>query len=376
MAASRRVCLALAFTLMAVFLLHNNSAASSRHEEVDTKAFSTSDHLSCRWLGLCGVSHIEAGSMPTIDQADKGHALYESEHGHHDPTIIAEWLDSSKHAQEADKLKAVPQYVLDHAPLVHLHSEELYWPSDMQEHLKHITPTVQYDVVDEEYRHPGLNDLLDLNKLDGERGWKLYLQSNDDVMDMPAWLTSEYGIPVFPDDDENKEDVTHGNMEPKRNYTVGGRSSGPAVLMVIDKGNGVVDAMWHFFYSYNLGNGVFGIRFGNHVGDWEHTVMRFHNGTPVEMFLSEHAGGVSYTYEAMEKDVTGIRVSRPRRSAALTSSLTSLLACYLLCRRHPRHVRQARPAPIHYPLWHPQGRNRQRPSVGPGLELLWLRLHH
>lgn len=304
---TKRICLGLALTLIAVFLLQNNAAANSRHEEIETRNFSLGDRLTCRWLGLCGVSHIEDGNLPKMEQVERGHALYESEHGHHDRTIIAEWKDESSTYSTAD-LKPVPAFVLKHAPLVHLHSEEVYWPSDMQEHLKHITPTVRYDVVPEQYRKPGINDLLELNKLDGKRGWKLYLKSDDDIEDMPAWLTSEYGIPVFPDDDEQKDVSQLGSMEPKRNYTVGGRSSGPAVLMVIDKGNGVIDAMWHFFYSYNLGNGVFGIRFGNHVGDWEHTVMRFHNGTPVEMFLSEHAGGVSYTYEAMEKDVTGKRV--------------------------------------------------------------------
>ena len=28
--------------------------------------------------------------------------------------------------------------------------------------------------------------------------------------------------------------------------------------------------------------------FGNHVGDWEHTEMRFQNGRPTDMYLSVH----------------------------------------------------------------------------------------
>jgi hypothetical protein len=82
---------------------------------------------------------------------------------------------------------------------------------------------------------------------------------------------------------------------------VGGRSDAPAVLVVVPKGDGVVDAFWFFFYSYNLGNTVFNVRFGNHVGDWEHTTVRFHNGVPKAIFFSEHAGGEAYTYEAVEK---------------------------------------------------------------------------
>ncbi|WPH00455.1 putative vacuolar protein sorting-associated protein tda6 [Acrodontium crateriforme] len=80
-----------------------------------------------------------------------------------------------------------------------------------------------------------------------------------------------------------------------------GRSSAPAILVVVDKGNGTVDAFWFFFYSYNLGQTVFNIRFGNHVGDWEHTLVRFKDGQPHEVFLSEHTFGEAYSWSAMEK---------------------------------------------------------------------------
>lgn len=310
MSASKRACVALAVTIILVFLLQNNAAANSRREDVQQRDLPVGDRISCRWLGLCGVSHIEAGNFPIMDEYEPGHALRESQHGHRDQTVLEAWEgQDSADATAQSELKSIPKFVLDHAPLVHLFSEEVYWPSDITEHLKHITPTFMYDIVEESMKHPTVNNLEELNAVDGELGWKMYLQSNDNIEDMPAWLTSEYGIPVFPEDDKvSDENIPLGSMSPTRNYTVGGRSSAPVVLMVTDKGNGVIDAMWHFFYSYNLGNGVFGIRFGNHVGDWEHTVMRFHNGTPVEMFLSEHAGGVSYTYKAMEKDITGKRV--------------------------------------------------------------------
>ena len=81
----------------------------------------------------------------------------------------------------------------------------------------------------------------------------------------------------------------------------GGRSSAPALLVVVPKGNGVVDAFWFFFYSYNLGNTVFNLRFGNHVGDWEHTVIRFVDGKPDLVFLSEHNFGEAYAWHAIEK---------------------------------------------------------------------------
>jgi hypothetical protein len=86
-----------------------------------------------------------------------------------------------------------------------------------------------------------------------------------------------------------------------------GRSNAPAILIVVDKGEGIVDAFWFYFYSFNLGNEVFRVRFGNHVGDWEHSLVRFHNGKPKAVYMSEHSSGDAYTYEAVEK--IGLRVS-------------------------------------------------------------------
>ena len=86
-----------------------------------------------------------------------------------------------------------------------------------------------------------------------------------------------------------------------------GHSPAPAVLVVVEKEFGIVDAFWFFFYSYNLGNEVFGIRFGNHVGDWEHVLVRFQNERPNALFFSEHFFGEAYSFDAVEK--IGSRVS-------------------------------------------------------------------
>lgn len=279
----------------------------SRNEDLHTSSFTASDRFSCRWLGLCGVSHVSGNTfnLEHVVHSEKQHDHIVS-HLHEDLVLPG----SSNDATTMREARQIPRYVLDHAPLIHLFSEETYWPSDIAEHLRHITPTVGYDFVQGDLAHPSTTNLMDLNKADGDIGWDTFLQSNDNILDMPEWLTSEYGIPVQEEPTLTAQSDTSADMmKHKNNFTSGGRSSAPAVLMVVDKGHGVVDAMWHFFYSYNLGNGVFGIRFGNHVGDWEHTVVRFHNGTPVEMFLSEHAGGASYTFRAMEKDASGNRVS-------------------------------------------------------------------
>jgi len=47
---------------------------------------------------------------------------------------------------------------------------------------------------------------------------------------------------------------------------------------------------------------VLGLRFGNHVGDWEHNMVRFINGVPDTVYYSAHSGGAAYKYSAVEKD--------------------------------------------------------------------------
>lgn len=79
------------------------------------------------------------------------------------------------------------------------------------------------------------------------------------------------------------------------------KSTAPAFLIVVPKEDGVVDAFWFFFYSFNLGQKVLNVRFGNHVGDWEHTLVRFKHGEPQSVFLSEHNFGDAYAYQALEK---------------------------------------------------------------------------
>jgi hypothetical protein len=254
-------------------------------------------------------------------------------------------------------LREVPKYVMDHAPYVHLFSKEEFWPCDMAEHFKHTTPHLNYTPIAKEWRHPNLTTLGLLNKF----GRHVFLKSNDNVEERPEWLGGSSNIPEVPalpidefehfpgrknpwgwlpgsntdeeqdpdfekwwdvDEDSSEEQVDSAFRPSKpvleyeqpqdaprrQEESAGGRSEAPAVLVVVDKGKGVVDAFWFYFYSYNLGNKVFNVRFGNHVGDWEHSVIRFYNGEPKAMFFSEHNFGAAYSWEAVEK--IGGRVSQ------------------------------------------------------------------
>jgi Vacuolar protein sorting-associated protein 62 len=194
-------------------------------------------------------------------------------------------------------LSQLPQYVLEYAPLVHLYSGEEYWPCDIREHLHHITPELNFTPVQSSEQHPQLDNLDALNRW--EYGRNMFLTSNDNVEDHPEWLMGEKNIPADPAIPSHGSDQAFP-FQAARQDTQGGRSDAPAVLVVVNKGHGVVDAFWFFFYSFNLGNVVV-LRFGNHVGDWEHSVVRFHNGKPKAVFVSEHYFGQAYSYRAVEK---------------------------------------------------------------------------
>ena len=55
---------------------------------------------------------------------------------------------------------------------------------------------------------------------------------------------------------------------------------------------------------------VLGINFDDHVGDWEHTMIRFINGVPTGMYYSEHSSGSAYTWASLSKG-TGVNANRP-----------------------------------------------------------------
>ncbi|KAL2031091.1 hypothetical protein VTO58DRAFT_106442 [Aureobasidium pullulans] len=109
-----------------------------------------------------------------------------------------------------------------------------------------------------------------------------YLTSYDNVENNPAWLTSTYGKP------DSK-----------------GYSAAPATIIAVEK-NGFVDVFYFYFYSYNHGSLVLGSRVDNHVGDWEHSMIRFSTaGVPQNVYYSAHSSGTAYTYSAVQK--VGVR---------------------------------------------------------------------
>lgn len=180
----------------------------------------------------------------------------------------------------------VPQYVIDNSPLLHLYSEEKYWPADVKDFVKRfqLRDHSGEKIINEHLRD--LSDLQEYYSVELENGtWGrvssegTYMTSLDDFDKDPDWLLGE---------------------QPE--YGTGHIKKAPAVLFVVDKGNGWVDAFWFYFYPFNWGPYIMGSGpWGNHVGDWEHSLVRFYKGEPQYLWMSAHGGGSAYKFEAIEK---------------------------------------------------------------------------
>jgi hypothetical protein len=80
-------------------------------------------------------------------------------------------------------------------------------------------------------------------------------------------------------------------------------------IIVNDHGGGLVDAFYMYFYAFNYGGTYFGFTIGDHVGDWEHNMIRFQNGQPQAIWYSQHNNGEAFTYSTTKKYNNGLRVS-------------------------------------------------------------------
>lgn len=180
----------------------------------------------------------------------------------------------------------VPQYVLDYAPIVYLYSGEKYLPSDIGAQLNNTHPDLNFTAITDGPKPLTLDNLNDLNNVNGANdGANVYLTSNENVATNPAYLNG-----VLPD--------SKGSTSPAVSCAV----------IVVDRGSNSVDAFFMYFYAFNYGGSYVGYVIGDHVGDWEHNMVRFQNGVPQAVWYSQHSNGEAFTYNATEKYNNGIRV--------------------------------------------------------------------
>ncbi|KAI4197840.1 MAG: hypothetical protein LQ346_002888 [Caloplaca aetnensis] len=161
------------------------------------------------------------------------------------------------------------------APLVWLHPEDTYFPSDIAAQLLHTKPQINFADVP---GYPNPLTLENLDSLNANKGSDVYLTSVDDLTTAPAWLNG---------------------VKPDKSHTTVGAIS--ATVIVNDRGNGQVDAFYMYFNAYNYGGRILGQNVNEHVGDWEHNMIRFINGKPQEVWFSQHGFGELFLYDKLEK---------------------------------------------------------------------------
>lgn len=190
---------------------------------------------------------------------------------------------------------------------MYLHSQDPYLPSDMQAQLDNTIPKINLDVFPADAKLPSLT-LDNLNSLNsyGKGGVDVFLTSKEDVTKPPAYLLGK---------------------RPNSAGVIEGAKTG--AIIVAERDAKTTDVFYMYFYAYNDGGKVMEVNFGNHVGDWEHVMIRFVDKKPENVWLSQHADGQAFTFEALEKDKSG-RVSI-HRIYVQANALTSIAAHHIQC---------------------------------------------
>lgn len=210
----------------------------------------------------------------------------------------------------------VPAFVTQYAPVVYLYSGDLYRPSDIGAQLANTSPYLNFTPIGNAPSPLTLNNLDGLNNIGGK---DVYLTSKADITTRPSWI---YG--VIPDSTGKTGNAIS------------------SAIVVNDHGNGIVDAFYFYFYAFDYGGTYLGFTIGDHVGDWEHNMVRFTNGKPTAVWYSQHSNGEAFTYGATSKYNGGVRVSRTAWEFPMmwtACSLTAPIACCLQRQWYPCQLR-------------------------------------
>ena len=122
-------------------------------------------------------------------------------------------------------------------------THDTYFPSDLEIHLKNTHPEVNFTKIDHGPDLLTLENLDSINKLGGK---DIFLTSNKDITKLPDYL--------------------HGNLPDSKTLKTADAKS--CVVIVANKGNGVMDAFYMYFYTFNQGPSITGYEIGDHLGDW------------------------------------------------------------------------------------------------------------
>lgn len=154
-------------------------------------------------------------------------------------SLYATWALATRLVSRAPD--GVPSFVVAYAPIVYLHSQDPYLPSDIGAQLVNTEPRVNFTVVDGSPSPLTLDNLADLNSLGGE---DVYLTSKIKPDENPEYLRG-----VLPNDDGRTE------------------SAVSSVVIVNDHKDGTIDAFYLYFTAFDYGGDYVGQNIGNHVGE-------------------------------------------------------------------------------------------------------------
>lgn len=196
-----------------------------------------------------------------------------------------------------------------------LHSEDPFRPSDILTHIQHTVPYLKHSPLDIEVPTLNLDNLELLNKVSKN----VALTSKDDPLSEPTWM--------------------HGTTPDPKTGRLADNATACAVV-IVDYDEGVkgkdLDAFYFYFYSYDQGPNITqvmepldqlikgpkaesGMHFGNHVGDWEHNMVRFRDGKPIGIYYSQHEGGIAYDW-----DDSVLTLERDERVSLLNAQVQSM----------------------------------------------------
>ena len=127
--------------------------------------------------------------------------------------------------------------------MVYLDRGEKFFPSDIETHVLNTHPTTNFTAIKDAPDPLVLSNLDMLNPLGGKR---VHLTSTYTLFNLPGYLYGE------------RPDST----------TLQTHNAKTSAIIVVDKGDDIVDAFYIYFYTFNEGPSAFGHRVGNHLGDW------------------------------------------------------------------------------------------------------------
>jgi hypothetical protein len=164
--------------------------------------------------------------------------------------VLTSLLALGSTSPTSKRATSVPQYVLDHAPLVRLDTLEKFFPTDIALILANTHPT---NGKGSPVNGPKPLTLANLDQL---KGTDVFLTSNDGIQKIDQGAV-KWTFGVLPD--------------------AGGNTTGATASVIITaaKDGDILDAFYFYFYGYNKGLAplsINGFEFGDHVGDWEHNM--------------------------------------------------------------------------------------------------------